>query len=103
MSKEKTKILYQLNMSTYSMPNNLLNSAKSVILTEAQALTQLAEKLDQSFVDACTLIQNCTGKVILIGMGKSGHIGNKIAATFASTGTPAFAVHPAEAGHHCGG
>ncbi|CAC9641520.1 KpsF/GutQ family sugar-phosphate isomerase [bacterium endosymbiont of Bathymodiolus sp. 5 South] len=81
------------------MPNNLLNSAKSVILTEAQALTQLAEKLDQSFVDACTLIQNCTGKVILIGMGKSGHIGNKIAATFASTGTPAFAVHPAEAGH----
>jgi arabinose-5-phosphate isomerase len=45
-----------------------------------------------SFVDACTLIQNCTGKVILIGMGKSGHIGNKIAATFASTGTPAFAV-----------
>ncbi|CAC9500120.1 Arabinose 5-phosphate isomerase (EC [uncultured Gammaproteobacteria bacterium] len=81
------------------MPNDLLNSAKSVILTEAQALTQLAEKLDQSFVDACTLIQNCTGKVILIGMGKSGHIGNKIAATFASTGTPAFAVHPAEAGH----
>jgi arabinose-5-phosphate isomerase len=81
------------------MPNDLLNSAKSVILTEAQALTQLAEKLDQSFVDACTLIQKCTGKVILIGMGKSGHIGNKIAATFASTGTPAFAVHPAEAGH----
>jgi len=52
-----------------------------------------------SFVDSCKLIQNCTGKVVLIGMGKSGHIGNKIAATFASTGTPAFAVHPAEAGH----
>ncbi|SMN14402.1 Arabinose 5-phosphate isomerase [uncultured Candidatus Thioglobus sp.] len=81
------------------MPNTLLNSAKKVILTEAQAVTQLAEKLDQSFIDACGLIQNCTGKVILIGMGKSGHIGNKIAATFASTGTPAFAVHPGEAGH----
>ena len=61
--------------------------------------TQLANRLDQSFVDACQLIQNCTGKVVLIGMGKSGHIGNKIAATFASTGTPAFSVHPGEAGH----
>ncbi len=81
------------------MSNHLLNSAKDVILTEAQAVSQLAEKLDQNFVDACTLIQECTGKVVLIGMGKSGHIGNKIAATFASTGTPAFAVHPAEAGH----
>ncbi|AYQ57531.1 Arabinose 5-phosphate isomerase [Bathymodiolus thermophilus thioautotrophic gill symbiont] len=81
------------------MPNTLLNFAKKVILTEAQAVSQLADRLDQSFIDACTLIQNCTGKVILIGMGKSGHIGNKIAATFASTGTPAFAVHPGEAGH----
>ncbi len=81
------------------MPNSLLHFAKQVILTEAQAVTQLADKLDQSFVNTCALIQKCTGKVILIGMGKSGHIGNKIAATFASTGTPAFAVHPAEAGH----
>jgi len=81
------------------MPNSLLQSAKEVILTEAQAVTQLANNLDQSFVEACVLIQNCTGKVALIGMGKSGHIGNKIAATFASTGTPAFAVHPGEAGH----
>ena len=69
------------------MSNSLIQSAKDVILTEAQAVTKLAESLDQSFVDACQLIQNCTGKVILIGMGKSGHIGNKIAATFASTGT----------------
>lgn len=81
------------------MSHSLLQSAKQVILTEAQAVTQLANKLDQSFVDTCALIQQCSGKVILIGMGKSGHIGNKIAATFASTGTPAFAVHPAEAGH----
>ena len=81
------------------MSDTLLKSAQQVILTEAHAVTQLAERLDQSFVNACTLIQNCTGKVVLIGMGKSGHIGNKIAATFASTGTPAFAVHPGEAGH----
>jgi arabinose-5-phosphate isomerase len=81
------------------MSNTLLNFAKKVILTEAQAVSQLADKLDQSFIDACTLIQNCTGKVVLIGMGKSGHISNKIAATFASTGTPAFAIHPGEAGH----
>ncbi|CAC9540963.1 D-arabinose-5-phosphate isomerase (EC 5.3.1.13) [uncultured Gammaproteobacteria bacterium] len=81
------------------MSNPLLSSAKQVILTEAKSLTQLAEQLDQSFINACELIQNCTGKVVLIGMGKSGHIGNKIAATFASTGTPAFAVHPGEAGH----
>lgn len=81
------------------MSDSLLQSAKQVMLTEAQAITQLAEKLDQNFVDVCTLIRGCTGKVILIGMGKSGHISNKIAATFASTGTPAFTVHPAEAGH----
>jgi len=81
------------------MSNTLLNTAKQVILTEAHAVAHLANQLDQSFVDACKLIQNCTGKVILIGMGKSGHIGNKIAATFASTGTPAFSVHPGEAGH----
>lgn len=81
------------------MSNPLLESAKQVILTEAAAVAHLAEQLDQHFIDACKLIQKCTGKVILIGMGKSGHIGNKIAATFASTGTPAFAVHPGEAGH----
>lgn len=81
------------------MSDSLLNTAKQVISTEAQALSQLTEQLDQNFVKACELIQNCSGKVILIGMGKSGHIGNKIAATFASTGTPAFSVHPGEAGH----
>jgi arabinose-5-phosphate isomerase len=79
--------------------NSLLQSAKEVIITEARAVTQLSDKLGQSFIDTCQLIQKCTGKVVLIGMGKSGHIGNKIAATFASTGTPAFAVHPGEAGH----
>jgi len=81
------------------MSNSLLQSAKDVILLEAQAVEDLAKRLDETFIKACQLIQNCQGKVILIGMGKSGHIGNKIAATFASTGTPAFAVHPGEAGH----
>ena len=81
------------------MSNSLLQSAKEVILTEAQSVFDLANRLDDSFVDSCKLIQNCAGKVVLIGVGKSGHIGNKIAATFASTGTPAFAVHPGEAGH----
>ena len=81
------------------MSNSLLQSAKEVILTEAQSVFDLANRLDDSFVDSCKLIQNCAGKVVLIGMGKSGHIGNKIAATFASTGTPGFAVHPGEAGH----
>ena len=81
------------------MSNSLLQSAKEVILTEAKAVFDLANNLDDSFVQSCELIQNCQGKVVLIGMGKSGHIGNKIAATFASTGTPAFAIHPGEAGH----
>jgi len=81
------------------MSNSLLQSAKDVILLEAQSVEDLANRLDETFIKACQLIQNCQGKVILIGMGKSGHIANKIAATFASTGTPAFAVHPGEAGH----
>ena len=81
------------------MSNSILQSAKDVILLEARAVEELANRIDASFVDACKLIQNCQNKVVLIGMGKSGHISNKIAATFASTGTPAFAVHPGEAGH----
>ncbi|QKQ24753.1 KpsF/GutQ family sugar-phosphate isomerase [Candidatus Ruthia endofausta] len=86
-------------MFLLAMSNSLLQSAKKVILTEAQAVTMLADGLNQNFVDACQLIQNCTGKVVLIGMGKSGHIAGKIAATLASTGTPAFTIHPGEAGH----
>jgi arabinose-5-phosphate isomerase len=79
--------------------DNLINTAKNVIDIEAKSLLDLQERIDQTFVDACKLISTCNGKVVLIGMGKSGHIGNKIAATFASTGTPSFAVHPGEAGH----
>jgi arabinose-5-phosphate isomerase len=79
--------------------NSIIKSAKAVIAIEKNALEDLENKIDGEFVKACELISQCSGKVIVIGMGKSGHIGNKIAATLASTGTPAFAVHPAEAGH----
>jgi len=79
--------------------NSIIKSAKAVITIEKNALEDLENKIDGEFVKACELISQCSGKVIVIGMGKSGHIGNKIAATLASTGTPAFAVHPAEAGH----
>ena len=66
---------------------------------EADAVAELQHRLDQSFVTACETMLACEGRVIVTGMGKSGHIGNKIAATLASTGTPAFFVHPGEASH----
>nr|VFK15821.1 MAG: arabinose-5-phosphate isomerase [Candidatus Kentron sp. LPFa] len=70
-----------------------------VIKTEIQALQALIPRVDQAFADACRCLLGCQGRVVIIGMGKSGHIGKKISATFASTGTPAFFVHPGEAGH----
>jgi arabinose-5-phosphate isomerase len=70
-----------------------------VIRSEAQAVAALAERIDAGFVAACRLMLACRGRVVVTGMGKSGHIGGKIAATLASTGTPAFFVHPGEAGH----
>jgi arabinose-5-phosphate isomerase len=70
-----------------------------VLDIEAKAILGLKNYIDQSFSDACQLIFNTSGRVIVSGMGKSGHIGNKIAATLASTGTPAFFVHPGEASH----
>lgn len=74
-------------------------SAKRVIDIETQAVAGLSDKLDQRFVKACELLFQCQGKVVVCGMGKSGHVGNKIAATLASTGTPAFFMHPGEANH----
>ncbi len=76
-----------------------LQSARRTIELESAAVSALLQRLDQSFVKACELILACQGRLIVTGMGKSGHIGRKIAATLASTGTPAFFVHPAEAGH----
>lgn len=73
--------------------------AAEVLKIEAAAITQLQQYLDSNFNQACQLILDSQGKTIVTGMGKSGHIGNKIAATLASTGTPAFFVHPGEASH----
>ena len=78
---------------------DLLALAKAVIDTEIAALSALPERLDDDFLHACESILACKGRVIVTGMGKSGHIGNKIAATLASTGTPAFFLHPGEASH----
>ncbi len=71
----------------------------AVISVEAQAISALAEQINDDFVAACKLLFACEGRVVVIGMGKSGHIAGKIAATLASTGTPAFFVHPGEASH----
>lgn len=70
-----------------------------VLDIETKALADLHRYIDQSFSQACELMMQCQGRIVVIGMGKSGHIGNKIAATLASTGTPAFFVHPGEASH----
>jgi arabinose-5-phosphate isomerase len=77
----------------------ILQRGMEVIKVEAEALELLAQSLDASFVDACDAILNVSGRVVVTGMGKSGHIGRKWAATMAATGTPAIYVHPAEAAH----
>lgn len=76
-----------------------LDIAKQSIHAQAQAIEHLASLIDEPFAKACQLILACRQRVVVTGMGKSGHIGNKIAATLASTGTPAFYVHPGEASH----
>lgn len=86
------------------MPDNLTNDellslAANVLEIEARAIDTLAARLNDDFVAACDLCLQTAGRVVVTGMGKSGHVSNKIAATLASTGTPAFFMHPAEAGH----
>ncbi len=76
-----------------------LNAAKEAMRVEASALNAINARLEQTFAHAVQAVLACTGRVVVMGMGKSGHVGNKIAATLASTGTPAFFVHPAEASH----
>lgn len=73
--------------------------AQKVLDIEANAILKLKERINEDFHKACQIIHDCKGHVVVIGMGKSGHIGSKIAATLASTGTPAFFVHPSEASH----
>ena len=90
--------LLAVNVSAMSQPD-LIASALRTIRLESEAITDLAPRIDSQFVKACELILNTEGRVVVVGMGKSGHIGRKIAATLASTGTAAFFVHPAEASH----
>lgn len=71
----------------------------AVINTEIEAISDLRNRIDDTFVQACHYLLACKGRIVVIGMGKSGHIGGKIAATLASTGSPAFFVHPGEASH----
>jgi len=77
----------------------LRQMALAVIDTEAQAVANLHGRINEAFFAACQLMLDCTGRIVVLGMGKSGHIGDKIAATLASTGSPAFFVHPGEASH----
>jgi arabinose-5-phosphate isomerase len=77
----------------------ITQSARTVIATEAAAVQALEARIGPAFVEACRVILGCQGRVVVSGMGKSGHVARKIAATLASTGTPAFFVHPGEASH----
>lgn len=72
---------------------------RAVLETEAEAIQHIIAKVDDDFVQACEYMLACEGRIVVTGMGKSGHIGNKIAATLASTGSPAFFMHPGEASH----
>ena len=85
--------------STKMNSESIQKLARAVIETEAAAVNSLLSRIDDHFVDACELMLACEGRIVVVGMGKSGHIASKIAATLASTGTPAFFVHPAEASH----
>lgn len=85
--------------STSFNPDIIAASARAAIATEAAAIQALGPRVGTPFVEACRLILGCKGRVVVSGMGKSGHVARKIAATLASTGTPSFFVHPGEASH----
>ncbi len=85
-------------MTTETSPK-FRESALRAIEIERDAIQALTDRIDDHFIRACEVIMACKGRVVVTGMGKSGHIGNKIAATLASTGTPSFFVHPGEASH----
>lgn len=84
---------------TGTAATDFLALGRAVLDTEAAGIQLLRDRLDDSFAAACRLLLACKGRVVVLGMGKSGHIGSKVAATLASTGTPAFFVHPGEASH----
>lgn len=80
-------------------PGQLVAAGRRALGTEIRGLIALEGRIDATFAQACELCLGCTGRIVVTGMGKSGHIGGKIAATLASTGSPAFFLHPAEASH----
>ena len=79
--------------------STFIDSALRTLEIEDRAVKELKSRIDSSFVNACQLMLDCKGRVVITGMGKSGHIANKIAATLSSTGTPSLFMHPAEASH----
>ena len=93
----KNRALTQKSMD--SDMTDLISSGQRTVQMESDAVSHLYSRIDQNFAAACEKILACKGRVVVTGMGKSGHIGSKIAATLASTGTPAFFVHPGEASH----
>jgi len=78
---------------------SLIEIAKAVLQTEADSVLALKDRIDKNFEKVCNTLKGCRGKVVLIGMGKSGHVAKEISSTLASTGTPSFFLHPGEAGH----
>ena len=88
-----------VRMDSRFSPDELIELGREVLRIEAEAVLSLVSRVGPTFVDAVRLILECRGRVVVSGMGKSGHVARKIAATMASTGTPAFFVHPAEASH----
>lgn len=88
-----------INQYIRSLPMDFCKLGLAVIETEGRAVMELTHRIGEQFEAACRLLLSCTGRIVVTGMGKSGHIANKIASTFSSTGTPAFFMHPGEASH----
>ncbi|UVK77389.1 MAG: D-arabinose 5-phosphate isomerase KdsD [Sodalis sp. Fle] len=88
-----------MSQNTVKPVFDFVAAGKQVLAIERESLVQLDQYINEDFRRACEMLFYCSGKVVVMGMGKSGHIGRKLAATFASTGTPAFFVHPGEASH----
>ena len=86
-------------LQTLNRINTICDLAKEVLQIEADSITNLIDRIDENFEKAIEILYNCKGRVIVTGMGKSGHIGKKIAATLSSTGTPSYFLHPAESTH----
>ena len=86
-------------MAINNSDNKIINRVKAVLLTESEAIKNLSESVNEQFVGAVKLLLNCTGKVVITGIGKSGLVGKKISATLSSTGTPSLFLHAAEASH----